>query len=148
MHSRKNTGRVLAIRYRLGGINEKQNPERVLKTFAKHSSCSRSIRGVRESYGTQHLQIFIPNAARTRRMLPERFPCMPYAPRMLPEYLPNTHGRHIRMVDGNNFEQAQNDFWSYRMQFRGKSVRSWCDGSSERSFIELFLVPPSAPRLV
>ena len=31
---------------------------------------------------------------------------------------------------------------------RGKSVRSWCDGSSDRSFIELFIVPASAPRLV
>ena len=32
------------------------------------------------------------------------------------------------------------------------SVHSWCDGSSDRSFIvdfiELFLVPASAPRLV
>ena len=26
---------------------------------------------------------------------------------------------------------------------RGKSLRSWCDGSSSRSFIELFLVPAS-----
>ena len=65
------------------------------------------IRGVRKAYGTQHLQIFIPNAPRTRRMLPERFPYMPCAPRMLPEYFPNTHGRHIRMVDENYFEHAQ-----------------------------------------
>ncbi|KAG0722372.1 hypothetical protein GWK47_000599 [Chionoecetes opilio] len=44
------------------------------------------------------------------RMLPERFPYMPYAPRMLPEYFPNTHGRHIRMVDENYFEHAQQIF--------------------------------------
>ena len=29
-----------------------------------------------------------------------------------------------------------------------KGICSWCDGSSDRSFIELFLVPASAPRLV
>jgi hypothetical protein len=28
--------------------------------FGKHSSCSKSIRGVRHAYGTQHLQMFIP----------------------------------------------------------------------------------------
>ena len=78
--------------------------------FGKLPSCSRSIQGVRKAYGTQHLQIFIPNAPRTRRMLPERFPYMPYAPRMLPEYFLNTHGRHIRMVDENNFEHAQRIF--------------------------------------
>ena len=38
------------------------------------------------AYADKHLQIFIPNAPRTRRMLPERFPYMPYAPGMLPEY--------------------------------------------------------------
>ncbi|KAG0723617.1 hypothetical protein GWK47_042369 [Chionoecetes opilio] len=43
-------------------------------------------------------------------MLPERFPYMPYAPRMLPEYFPKTHGRHIRMVDENYFEHAQQIF--------------------------------------
>ena len=54
---------------------------RILKTSGKHSSCSRSIRGVRKAYGTQHLQIFIPNA-----------PII---------------GRHIRMIDDNYFERAQ-----------------------------------------
>ena len=54
----------------------------ILKTFGKHSSCYMSIRGVRKAYGTQHVQIFIPNALRTRRMLPERFPYIPYAPRV------------------------------------------------------------------
>ena len=53
---------------------------------------------------------FIPNAPRTRRMLPERVPYMPYAPRMFPEYFPNTHGRHIRMVYDNYFEHAQHIF--------------------------------------
>ena len=81
---------------------------RFLKTFGKHSSCSRSIRSVRKAYGTQHLQMFIPNAPGTRRMLPERFPYMPYTHRMLPEYFPNTHGH--RMVDENYFEHAQHIF--------------------------------------
>ena len=66
------------------------------KTFGKHSSCSRSIRGVRKAYGTQHLQIFIPNAPRTRCMLPERFPYMPYAPRILP----NTSRIHMDATFG------------------------------------------------
>ena len=82
----------------------------IRKTFWKHSSCFRSIRGVHKAYGTQHLQIIIPNAPRYRRMLPGRFPYMPYAPRMLPEYFPNTYGRHIRMVDDNYFEHAQHIF--------------------------------------
>ena len=34
------------------------------------------------------------------------------------------------------------------MQLRGKSFRSWCDRSSDRSFMVLFLVPASVPRLV
>ena len=96
----------------------KTNQERILKTFRKHSSCSRSIRGVKKAYGTQHLQIFIPNAPRTRRMLSGRFPYMLYAPIILPKYFPNTHERHIRMVDGNDFEHAQHIFLSYRMPFR------------------------------
>ena len=29
-----------------------------------------------------------------------------------------------------------------------KSVRLWCDGSSDRSLIELFLVPGNVPRLM
>jgi len=36
-------------------------------------------------------------------MLPERFPYMPYVPRILP----NTHERYIQMVDKNYFENAQ-----------------------------------------
>ena len=28
----------------------------------------------------------------------------------------------------------------------GKSICSWCDGSSDQSFIELFLVPASVPQ--
>ena len=46
-------------------------------------------------------------------MFPERFPYMLFAPRMLPEYFPNTYGRHIRMirmVDENYFEHAQHIF--------------------------------------
>ena len=77
---------------------------RILKTFGKHSSCSMSIPGVRKACGTQHFQIYFPNAPRIRRMLPERFPYMPYAPKMLPEYFQNTHGCHFRMVDENYFE--------------------------------------------
>ena len=87
---------------------------RILKTFGKHSSYSRSVR---KAYGTQHLQIFIPNAPRTRRMLPEHFLYMPYASRMLPEYFPNTHRRHIRMVDNNYFELAQHIFGSTECRF-------------------------------
>ena len=50
------------------------------------------------------------------------------------------------------FNHALNSLWS-EMKLHGKSVRSWCDGSSDRSFmgcgpIELFLVPVSASRLV
>ena len=81
-----------------------------LKAFGKGSSCAMSIRSVLKAYGTQHLQIFIPNAPRTRPMFPERFPYMPYAPRMLHKNFPNTHGRHIRMirkVDENYFEHAK-----------------------------------------
>ena len=43
-----------------------------------------------------------------------------------------------------NFPQPQlrNCIWrGSEMYVRGKSVRSWCDGSSYRSFIELFLAP-------
>ena len=61
--------------------------------FGKHSSCSRSIRGVRKAYGSQHLQMFIK-----------------YAPTTRFEYFSITHGRHIRMVDENNFERAQQVF--------------------------------------
>ena len=46
----------------------------------------------------------------SRRMFPESFPYTPYAPRILPKYFHNTHGRHIRMirkVDENYFEHAQ-----------------------------------------
>ena len=67
-------------------------------------------RGGRKAYGTQRLQIFIPNGPRTGRMFPERFSYMPYAPRLLPEYFPNRHGRHIRMiqkVDGNYFDHTK-----------------------------------------
>ena len=88
------------------------NSERILETIGKHSSCSRSIRCVRKAYRSQCLLIFIPNAPRTRRMLPERFPYMPDAHRMLPEHFPNTHIRHIRKVDENYFEHAQNNFWA------------------------------------
>jgi hypothetical protein len=92
------------------GKDSEKDPERILKTFGKHSSCSRSIRGVRKAYGTQHLQMFIPNAPKTRRMLSERFPYTPYVPRMLPEYFPNTPAGHIRKVDENYFEHAQQIF--------------------------------------
>ena len=61
------------------------NTERILETFGKHSSCSRSIRCVRKAYIFQYLLIFIPNAPRIKRMLPERFPYMPDAHRMLSE---------------------------------------------------------------
>ena len=40
----------------------------------------------------------------------------------------------------------------YNVEHRVKSVRSWCDGSSDRSAMEdpfeLYLIPASAPRLV
>ena len=70
---------------------KKRNPESMdtenVRTafviFNVHSECP-------EAYGTQHLQIFIPNAPRTRRMFPERFPYMPYA-HILPEYTWTPH---------------------------------------------------------
>ena len=62
---------------------------RVLNTFGKHSSCSRSIRGVRKAYGTQHLHIFISNAPRTRRTC-----------RMLLECFPNTSIIHMYATIG------------------------------------------------
>ena len=40
----------------------------------------------------------------------ERFPYIPYAPRMIPEYFLYTHGHHIRIVDENYFEHAQQIF--------------------------------------
>ena len=82
--------------------------------FGKHSSCSRSIQGVRKAHGTQHLHIFIPNAPRARRMLPGRFPYMLYAPRMLPEYtwMPHSDGRW------KLFSTCTTNCSSYRMPFR------------------------------
>ena len=79
----------------------------ILKTFGKHSSCSRSIWGVRKAYGTQHLKILILNAPRTKRMVP----------RMLPEYFPNIHGCQIRMVEENYFEHAQQIFGATECHF-------------------------------
>ena len=53
--------------------------------------CSESI---------QHLQIFIPNTPRTRRMFPERFPYIPYAPRMLPKCFQNSGHVHVKWTTG------------------------------------------------
>ena len=88
--------------------------ERFPNVFEKHSSCSWSIWGVRKAYGTQHLQFFIPNPPRARRMLPERFPYMPCAPRMLPEHTwtPHSDGRW------KLFWTLTTHFLSYRMPFR------------------------------
>ena len=123
---------------------------RILNTFGKHSSCSRSIRCVRKAYGTQHLQIFIANAPRTRRMLPGRFPCMQYVPRMLPEYFPNTHGRHIRMVDENDFEQAQHIFGA--TECRSVCIRtepnSQCARRTHRMLPEYDPFAPRSPKFL
>ena len=88
------------------------NPKRILEAIRKHSSCPRNIPGVfgKHMYRSQCLIILIPNAPRTRHMLPERFSYMPDIHRMLPELFPNTHVRHIRMVNENYLEHAQNNF--------------------------------------
>ena len=119
----------------------------ILKTLGKHSSCSWSIRDVRKAYGTQHLLIFIPSAPRTRRMLPERFQYMPHAPRMFPEYFPNTRGRHIRMVDENYFEHAQHN--CVATECRSVCIRTEPNSQyaprTHRMLPEYDLFPPQTP---
>ena len=45
-----------------------------------------------------------------------------------------SHGVFERRVSSSGYLQPLYTFWS-EMQFRGKSVRSWFDGSSNRSFM-------------